>query len=792
MIIQNKQGHTADCRTSRRGQWPRFALRIACVMAVWTLWFAFAPAELQSADPVSPFLQQYDLPEKPQNIVVESPGRLWFTLPESNQIGSLIISETVTLQLYPVPTANSRPYDLAYAAGSIWFTQRTGNQLGRFLVAESRFEAFPMPTANSEPTGIAVAPDGAVWFAQRTGNQIGRFDPRTNQFDEYRYETPNAHFEKIAVADAGTVWVTAPNLHQVVRLQREGATARFFAQSTLPYRQPMGLVLAGDQQLWVTAAESNAILRYTPGTLTLWTPYPLPTRNGTPTMLAFRALDERWEFWFTENATGTIGRLLVTPEGSQLDVRSQPLPVADSQPWGLAVDAQGQVWVAATGSKQIMAWQPPYFEPELESYQAFVPLVLRDPCFQGRMATPFGLQLYGATGRASRHHPLLVESKAHWVRAEIQWADIEPVNLEPAQFSWQRADGAVGAALDGCHRLVLTIIINPYWAATSPSGPINQVGLDEFAEFVGAVVERYDGDGQADAAGSPVVHYFEFYNEPDAAWGHFGQQYAEMLAAVYPVVKAANPQAQVVFGGLAYDAFLEEGGWFVRTFLDDVLAAGGGAHFDYMNFHYYPAFAGRWTTTQGPGLKEKVEAIRTKLNEYGVEKPILITETGWSNINNGTDEIQSRYVVELFTQSIAAGVTATFWWTLIDINGWEMGLVTNTTPPVKKPAFSVYQIMVEELQYAQYLPTLPQPETSNPAVEVYSFRDHATGQHLYIAWLNPISSEGTAELLFPASAVSVRALDGPRHTIDDGADQMQDGRVTVAVGAPVYIRVLGE
>ena len=65
--------------------------------------------------------------------------------------------------------------------------------------------------------------------------------------------------------------------------------------------------------------------------------------------------------------------------------------------------------------------------------------------------------------------------------------------------------------------------------------------------------------------------------------------------------------------------------------------------------HYYPAFASSWTQTRGPGLKEKIEAVRTKLTEYGVEKPIMITEVGWSNIYYGTDEIQGRYVVELFT-----------------------------------------------------------------------------------------------------------------------------------------------
>ena len=47
-------------------------------------------------------------------------------------------------------------------------------------------------------------------------------------------------------------------------------------------------------------------------------------------------------------------------------------------------------------------------------------------------------------------------------------------------------------------------------------------------------------------------------------------------------------------GGIAYDYFREDYGPFVREFLDNVLAAGGGQCMDYMVFHYYPPFEFRW------------------------------------------------------------------------------------------------------------------------------------------------------------------------------------------------------
>ena len=81
-----------------------------------------------------------------------------------------------------------------------------------------------------------------------------------------------------------------------------------------------------------------------------------------------------------------------------------------------------------------------------------------------------------------------------------------------------------------------------------------------------------------------------------------GDAYAALLTAAYPAIKAANPQAKVVFGGIAYDWFTDadpvtpaNNGPFVRAFFEDVLKNGGGGYFDVMNFHFYPFFGFNWT-----------------------------------------------------------------------------------------------------------------------------------------------------------------------------------------------------
>lgn len=433
-----------------------------------------------------------------------------------------------------------------------------------------------------------------------------------------------------------------------------------------------------------------------------------------------------------------------------------------------------------------------------------LPLVTNSRCLGSKERTPFAVQIYGGSGLVSGYLPPLQGSGATWVRNQVFWEEVEPTNQNPPQYNWRVVDAIVGATTQGCYHMILTHVSSPSWAATNAPGPIDLVGLDRFAQYIGGLVERYDGDGINDAPGSPIVEYFEFYNEPDAgprpdgeAWGNHGALYADMLKAVYPAVKAANPNAQVVFGGIAYDGFTENGGVFVRRFLDDVLAAGGGDYFDIMNFHQYPAFSTAWTNNKGPGLREKTVAIRQKLAQYGLDKPIIITETGWHNNNHpifpGNDEIQSRYVVSLFAQGLAADVKINTWWPLVDIGPtyeYDSGLVTTTLQP--KPAYWVFRLMTQELGHAQFVSTLTNAQTGNADLEVHQFTDGATGQTLYVAWRNPVNNPNLPELPLQLNAnqVLVKDMYGTVSVVNDADDGSVNGRVRVPVGRPVYIRVL--
>jgi hypothetical protein len=421
--------------------------------------------------------------------------------------------------------------------------------------------------------------------------------------------------------------------------------------------------------------------------------------------------------------------------------------------------------------------------------------------------------MYGNTGPGSSAYNALLESKAQWVRVALDWALVEPSNTTPDRYNWRHADGVVGASNHACLETILTFGTAPRWVTSASNGPIQETRFPDVAEFLAAVVERYDGDGLRDAPGKPIINYIEIYNEPDgrplpnagnfSTWGNNGALYAKLLATVYPAMKKANPNIQVLIGGLAYDQFDE----FVETFLDDVIANGGGQYFDIMNFHAYPLFGPEWAGEfNGPGLLEKTAHIRKKLADLGVpNKPIIITESGWHNNAHpdlpSNDKTQMRLIVQLLTQAKAANVRALIYFSFVDpsFGADEImnGLLTPNIPPVKKPAFNTYKMAVELLGPARFDRILPERETRSADMQVYQFTDTARNVRIYVAWMdllrNPtftVDLTQTAVLRLPGKTATVRTPSGDSSTVRDGDDSDTDGIVRVQVGIqPLIIEV---
>lgn len=437
-----------------------------------------------------------------------------------------------------------------------------------------------------------------------------------------------------------------------------------------------------------------------------------------------------------------------------------------------------------------------------EGFTLFFPIIAAE--FPLAMA-PSGVQYYGLVGPTTGFDHF-VATRAGWVRVPVNWSSIEPVNTEPANFRWSSTlDATALNATRAGKQIILTLGGQPSWAAKYPMGP--PYDNADLLEFVSALVERYDGDGAADAPGSPVIQYYELYNEPDntdplraahGGWGYWGDNgaaYAELMKAVYRVIKAASPEAQLVFGGIAHDWFVDDGGIFSRAFLDDVLRACQGYDcFDYANFHYYPVFHGAWDPN-GPGILGKATYLRGKLAEYGMgHLPMVASELGWvsSEASWGkSEDLQARYAVQGFVRGFAADLHAMIWFKADDRGMTENpGLLDEDLQP--KPAYEAFKTTSQVLADATFDRALTSAEKDGCTLEGYVLRKES--QRVDVVWTvdgTPLDASDDPICAYKVRALSVRVIDKLGNTVThvDGDDGQNDGWVTISVdGSPLFVK----
>jgi hypothetical protein len=424
------------------------------------------------------------------------------------------------------------------------------------------------------------------------------------------------------------------------------------------------------------------------------------------------------------------------------------------------------------------------------SYTVFLPLVYGGYFWQPPSSI-MGIQMYpdhmeqAAVDKAAL-------SGARWVRFPLSWFIYERQNTTPENYWWWPEFGDILAELSAKNiNVILTFDGNPTWAATYRGGRIDKVPLSELVDFVKAAVAHY-------SAPPYNVKYWEFYNEPDNGsalyaedgWGYWGRwpaDYAALLQAVYGPIKAVDPEAQVVFGGIAYDNWESDGGPFIENFVDGVLQAGGGQYFDIMNFHYYPGFDWRWNL-YGHDIIGKVNYLRDKLAQYSVSKPFVCTETSkWSEGYGSTPDLQARYVPQVYARSMAVDLKAAIWLKLVDsdsLTSWKYGLLEPDLTP--KPAYFAYQVASQQLAPSDYIRTWTESETGSDDVEAYEFLYLDDETHVLVAWVND-------DLQQPLSVQTLELVRvdkyGDQTILHDAGDGTVDGRVTLTLGPdPLYLR----
>jgi hypothetical protein len=513
--------------------------------------------------------------------------------------------------------------------------------------------------------------------------------------------------------------------------------------------------------------------------------------------------------------------------------------VGEPLAFGSAVD--GVVWESALGCA------PPTGITDADQWQTFLPLVSANACpASSALPSPFALQiaaLHQVTGTMATGdrmaRPLseaewlviydeafptlmeaLRESGAGWARARVNWSWIQP-DPPPAGYVWgPYHDDKLRLVAETGVQLIATVSDAPDWAADSPCSPVYPERLDEFAQFLTDLVNRYKEPPWN-------IHHWELVNEPDGTWpngwagglgcmGYDGDQYAAMLAVAYPAIKAADPGATVLMGGVAHDWFVEYGGPFYRYFPDDVMAAGGGNYTDVLNFHYFPDYHAEWERWDagsedrrygwlpaptcgdlfdgqgtayeawGVDLIAKTTHFRNRMAAcFGLNKPVWVTELAEHGYPNDPASLvqQARYVIQGHARGLAAGVENITWYALVTPNdSYHQGLLFDDFTP--KPAFYAYETLTAELAGYTYAGTL-----SVPAVEGYVFANPC-GQEKTVAW----GTWGSGQLAFTAGRLRAVDRQGNVTFIVDGGAGDADGTTNNTIrlqltADPVFVAV---
>jgi hypothetical protein len=281
-------------------------------------------------------------------------------------------------------------------------------------------------------------------------------------------------------------------------------------------------------------------------------------------------------------------------------------------------------------------------------------------------------------------------------REEFEWKRVEPT---PGYFDWAKFDQAV--EIEQAHGISILgkLAYGVAWDSTAPAGTSADAAanyppadISAFVTYAQAVVHRYKGS----------VHVWEIWNEENSAayWmpAPNAAAYTQLLKATYAAIKAEDPTATVVLGGLSTGPD--------PAFLKGIKDNGGWGSFDVLAIHTYVS-----GPPDGSMMQTWIDSAKSLVASYGA-KPIWITEFGWSSYGSTTTSDQSFYLERSYEIASTAGVAGIFWFELANRG-------TNTSDPAQnygvlnqdltaKPAFAGLKCEDQAL-YAGTLPTCTSP-----------------------------------------------------------------------------------
>ncbi len=366
----------------------------------------------------------------------------------------------------------------------------------------------------------------------------------------------------------------------------------------------------------------------------------------------------------------------------------------------------------------------------------------------------------------------------HWVRMFATWPDLEPA---PGVYAsnWLAYYEQAFKQLPAGTKVIIDVVGSPKWETGSSNQNTPPAHPSDYAAFLGSLAQRWAGH----------VAAFEIWNEEDAsAWWAGGPNpaaYAQLLKAVYPAIKAADPSVTVVLGGLTGNDY---------QYLEGVYQAGGKGYFDVVGVHTDTAcnILSPYDFLRGPDNRMIPDSflayreVHAVMLANGDEKPIWMTELSWRTTSavcpegtfagqkaeGVTDDQQATYLSQAYhCLAQAPYVPVALWYPLQDEGAVVSGLVRANGS--HKPSFAAMRAYVNNGDQLNE----PCGTFTGPKITVASPLDHANYEGPLPIHVSATSSVGVFRIRLEVDGKLIRNYDGPNDpSFLSGAINWQGGK----------------
>jgi hypothetical protein len=307
-------------------------------------------------------------------------------------------------------------------------------------------------------------------------------------------------------------------------------------------------------------------------------------------------------------------------------------------------------------------------------------------------------------------YDLLSMLGARFTRIDFRWDAIEP---RKGEYDFSRYDAIVDAAVRNDFGVLAILDYDVSWIHPDSKlhGTIPPGRLDDWLDFVAAVVQRYQGR----------IAAYEIWNEPNwFFWKGSAEEFASLTAETAAVIRNSDAHARIIAG-----AFHRTPRRFARIMMEN----GAFMQVDTISFHPYASTA------------EKAAALTARFSRYlsslGFAGGFWITEVGFSTRgiypNTVSEHALPSAVVKTITLLALSGSQRLVWYALTDkyqanesptegfirVAEAYFGLAYPDYAP--KNAAYAYAAIAGVIQGSTYLPAAVNSTAAREGVHLYPF-----------------------------------------------------------------------